>query len=84
MSPRPGGTFGNDVEEVFARHAAGTTARDEDAARLENGQGGGIQPGYEAELRFDGKTYPANPSVPPARPLKGKPEGEMLIAPPTR
>ena len=42
-------------------------------------QGGGIQPGYEAELRFDGKTYPANPSMPRARPLKGKTEGEMLI-----
>lgn len=33
-------------------------------------QGGGIQPGYEAELRFDGKTYPENPSVLPARRLK--------------
>lgn len=31
-------------------------------------EGGGINPGYEAELRFDGKTYPSNPSVPPARP----------------
>jgi len=44
-------------------------------------QGGGIQPGYEAELRFDGKTYPENPSTPPARPLTGKPAGETLIAP---
>jgi hypothetical protein len=44
-------------------------------------QGSGIQPGYEAELRFDGNTYPENPSVPPARPLKGKPQGEILIAP---
>ena len=35
-------------------------------------QGGGIQPGYEAELRYDGKTYPRNPSVPPARRLAGK------------
>ncbi len=43
-------------------------------------QGGGIQPGYEAELRFDGKTYPRNPSVPPARRLKGKPAGEVVIA----
>lgn len=42
-------------------------------------QGGGIQPGYEAELRFDGKTYPKNPSVPPARRLKGKPVGEVVI-----
>ena len=44
-------------------------------------QGGGIQPGYEAELRFDGNTYPENPSVPPASPLKGRPQGEILIAP---
>jgi hypothetical protein len=29
-------------------------------------QGGGIQPGYYAELQFDGKTYPSNPSMPPA------------------
>ena len=41
-------------------------------------QGGGIQPGYEAELRFDGKTYPRNPSVPPAR-RSGKPAGEVVI-----
>jgi hypothetical protein len=43
-------------------------------------QGGGIQPGYEAELQFDGKTYPQNPSLTPARPLKEKPRGETLIA----
>lgn len=42
-------------------------------------QGGGIQPGYVAELRFNGKTYPRNPSVPPARRLQGKPGGEVLI-----
>jgi hypothetical protein len=42
-------------------------------------QGGGIQPGYEAELDFDGKTYPRNPSVPPARRLEGKPEGETVV-----
>ena len=29
-------------------------------------QGGGIQPGYEALMRFDGASYPDNPSVPPA------------------
>ena len=43
-------------------------------------RGGGIQPGYEAELRFNGKSYPRNPSVPPARRLKGKPAGEVVIA----
>src|SRR6266436_4416791 len=26
-------------------------------------QGGGIRPGYEAELPFDGRTYPSNPSM---------------------
>jgi hypothetical protein len=44
-------------------------------------QGGGIQPGYEAELLFDGKTYPTNPSMPPARPLVGKAKGEAVISP---
>jgi hypothetical protein len=42
-------------------------------------QGGGIQPSYEAELRFDGKTYPSNPSVPPARRSAGKAIGEVVI-----
>lgn len=42
-------------------------------------QGGGIQPGYEAELSFDGKTYPINPSAPPARRLEGNPVGEAVI-----
>ena len=43
-------------------------------------QGGGIRSGYEAELRFNGKSYPRNPSVPPARQLKEKPAGEVVIA----
>jgi hypothetical protein len=42
-------------------------------------QGGGIQPGYEAELRFDGKTYPSDPSTPPAIRLK-RPRGEVVIS----
>jgi len=42
-------------------------------------QGGGIRPGYVAELRFNGKAYPENPSVSPARRLKGKLRGEVLI-----
>lgn len=43
--------------------------------------GGGILIGYEAELSFDGKTYPSNPSVPPARPLEvaGKAEGKTVL-----
>jgi hypothetical protein len=43
-------------------------------------QGGGIQPGYEALLRFDGKSYPSNPSVAPAIPLAKKVDGRVLIA----
>jgi hypothetical protein len=42
-------------------------------------QGGGIQPGYEAELRFNGKSYPKNPSVPPARRAAGDLAGEVVI-----
>jgi hypothetical protein len=41
--------------------------------------GGGIQPGYEAELPFNGKTYPSNPSVAPARRVVGRPDGEVAI-----
>jgi hypothetical protein len=41
-------------------------------------QGGGTQSGYEAELRFNGKAYPSNPSVPPAERLE-KPKGEVVI-----
>jgi hypothetical protein len=42
-------------------------------------QGGGIFIPYEAALSFDGKTYPANPSVPPSRKLTEKVAGEVLI-----
>ena len=45
-------------------------------------QGGGIRAGYEAELNFDGKTYPRNPTIPPARRLKDKLPGEVLIPSP--
>lgn len=41
--------------------------------------GGGIPVGYEAELRFDGKSYPDNPTTPPARRLKGKAPGKTVI-----
>ncbi|HET7259786.1 MAG TPA: hypothetical protein VFI75_08690 [Candidatus Acidoferrum sp.] len=41
--------------------------------------GGGIKPGYEAQLSFDGKAYPSNPTVSPARPLKAKVEGKTVI-----
>jgi len=43
-------------------------------------QGGGIRPGREAKLSFDGKTYPSNPSVPPAAPLTRKVAGKILIS----
>jgi hypothetical protein len=36
--------------------------------------------GYEAELRFNGKTYPRNPSVPPARRAANNLAGEVLIS----
>jgi hypothetical protein len=42
-------------------------------------QGGGIQPGYEAELSFDGTTYPSNPSVPPAKRLGSKMAGQVVV-----
>lgn len=42
--------------------------------------GGGIQPGYEADLPFDGKSYPTNPSVPPARPMAGRVAGGVAIS----
>jgi hypothetical protein len=42
--------------------------------------GGGIRPGYEARLPFDGRTYPENPSVAPAEPLRPGTPGRVLIA----
>lgn len=42
-------------------------------------QGGGIRPGYEAELRFDGKAYPSNPSTPPARRMAERAAGQVVI-----
>jgi len=41
--------------------------------------GGGILPGYYAELRFNGKTYPDNPTIKPAKRISGKPRGAVLI-----
>ena len=42
-------------------------------------QGGGIPFGYEAELSFDGKTYPPNPSVLPARKLPRGVAGQVVV-----
>jgi hypothetical protein len=41
-------------------------------------EGGGIRKGYEAELRFNGKSYWKNPSTAPK--LAGKQAGEAVIA----
>ena len=42
-------------------------------------QGGGIQPGYEARLSFNGNEYPSNPTVPPAQPLTTKVNGKVVV-----
>jgi len=42
------------------------------------GGGGNVQP-YMARLRFNGRRYPSNPTVPPAIPLK-RPAGKVLIS----
>lgn len=41
--------------------------------------GGGVEPGYEAILAFDGKSYPSNPSVLPARRAKSVLPGRIAI-----
>jgi len=41
--------------------------------------GGGIQPGYQALLPFDGTAYATNPSVAPARPLPAGATGLAVI-----
>jgi hypothetical protein len=42
-------------------------------------EGGGIQPGYEALLQFDGEHYPANPSVGPAKRLDTQLAGTVVV-----
>ena len=39
----------------------------------------GIEPTYEAVLSFDGKTYPSNPTVPPARRLIEDVSGKIVV-----
>lgn len=41
--------------------------------------GGGLPEGYDAELRFDGTTYPDNPTVPPAEPATDTEGAQTLI-----
>ena len=40
--------------------------------------GGGIIPGYQARLRFNGRTYPENPTVAPATRLTGPAERVVI------
>jgi len=42
-------------------------------------RGGGILPGYEAGLSFNGRTYPRNPSVAPAQRITEAVAGRILI-----
>jgi hypothetical protein len=42
-------------------------------------RGGGIQIPYEAELDFNGKSYPKNPTISPARKSKGDTEGHIVL-----
>lgn len=44
-------------------------------------QGGGNQRGYEARLSFNGKEYPSNPTVPPAKPLTARVSGTVVVPP---
>jgi len=44
-------------------------------------RGGGIYPGYEALLCFDGSSYPSNPTVPPAQKLEREVAGAVVISP---
>lgn len=41
--------------------------------------GGGVTNAYEAELDFNGKTYPINPTMPPALKLNSRSIGEIII-----
>lgn len=42
--------------------------------------GGGITPGYESMLSFDGQRYPSNPTMPPAQRNHGVPVGRVAIS----
>jgi len=57
--------------------AAGTTNGWRDL--LVHVSGGGIAEGYDAELKFDGTSYPDNPTVAPAKPATDTAGAEALI-----
>lgn len=40
--------------------------------------GGGILPGHDVQLAFDGRAYPENPTLPPATPI-AHPGGRIVI-----
>ena len=42
--------------------------------------GGGAPSAHSARMKFDGKTYPRNPTVEPAQQVESKAEGTVLIA----
>lgn len=42
--------------------------------------GGGVQPGYKADLPFDGESYATNPTVPPAHKLSPQSAGNIVIS----
>ena len=42
-------------------------------------QGGGVEQAYEVKLSFDGKSYPLDPSVPPAQPVTTEIAGEVIV-----
>jgi hypothetical protein len=42
-------------------------------------QGGGIVQAYEAKLSFDGRSYPTNPTVPPAQRLTAETAGAVAV-----
>ena len=41
--------------------------------------GGGIRRAYDSKLSFNGKTYPSNPSAPPARRLVKGEAGDVIV-----
>jgi hypothetical protein len=43
-------------------------------------QGGGVLAGYEAILKFDGKGYPSNPTLPPAQRSQRKEKGNVVMS----
>jgi len=43
--------------------------------------GGGGVPAHEARQRFNGASYPSNPSIAPAQPIQGAARGRVIISP---